>query len=40
MKDEWKPLVERLEALSRQLERLLPPAQPEIDWAPRRETTV
>ena len=32
MKDEWKPLVERLEALSRQLERLLPPADSEPDW--------
>jgi len=32
MKDECKPLVERLEALSRQLERLLPPVDPEPDW--------
>jgi predicted AAA+ superfamily ATPase len=30
--DDWKALAARLEALSRQLERLLPPAQPELDW--------
>ena len=32
MSDEWRLLAERLEALSRQLERLLPPARPEPDW--------
>ena len=32
MTDDWKALAARLEALSRQLERLLPPAQPELDW--------
>ena len=32
MSDETKALAARLEALSRQLERLLPPAQPELDW--------
>jgi predicted AAA+ superfamily ATPase len=30
--DDWKGLAARLEALSRQLERLLPPAQPDLDW--------
>jgi predicted AAA+ superfamily ATPase len=30
--DDTKALAARLEALSRQLERLLPPAQPELDW--------
>ena len=32
MSDDWKGLAARLEALSRQLERLLPPAQPDLDW--------
>jgi len=32
MKDGWTELAARLDALSRQLERLLPPAQPELDW--------
>jgi len=32
MSDDSKALAARLEAISRQLERLLPPAQPELDW--------
>ena len=32
MSDDWKGLAARLDALARQLERLLPPAQPELDW--------
>jgi uncharacterized protein len=30
--DDWKALAVSLEAISRQLERLLPPAQPELEW--------
>jgi predicted AAA+ superfamily ATPase len=29
---DWKALAAHLEAISRQLERLLPPAQPDLDW--------
>jgi len=32
MSDPLKALAQRLDALARQLERLLPPAQPDLDW--------
>jgi len=32
MKGEWQPIVERLDDLIRRLDRILPPAQPGLDW--------